>query len=107
MDAALAFAGVTISDERKVLIFIKGICLGEDRRYIMQQKCATLDKVYEAVIYLRQAKVLEEGMNWGGKGAQGMNRGDQEEARAGDEDEETEGGGQEEGLGGGQVPRVW
>ncbi len=65
VDTALAF----IADKRKVLIFIRSICLGEDRRYIIQQNCTTLDKVYKAVIYLRQAKVLEEGMNWGGKSA--------------------------------------
>jgi hypothetical protein len=68
VDAVLSFADVTIADERKVLIFIQGLCLGEDRRNILQQKCATLDKVYEAVIYLRQSKVLEEGMDSEGKG---------------------------------------
>ncbi len=69
VDAALSFAELEIADERKVLIFIRGLCLGEDRRYILQQKCATLNEVHEAVIYLRQSKVLEEGMNRGGKGA--------------------------------------
>ncbi len=69
VNAALSFAEVTFADERKVLIFIRGLCLGEDRRYILQQKCAILDKVYEAGIYLRQSKVLEEGMDLGGKGA--------------------------------------
>ncbi len=69
MDAALSFAEVTIADERKVLIFILDLCLGEDKRYILQQKCATLDKVDWAVIYLMQSKVLEEGMDRGGKGA--------------------------------------
>ncbi len=64
-----------------MLIFIRGLCLGEDRRYILQQKCATLDEVYEAVIYLRQSKVLEEGMNRGGRGARGKDRGDQEEGQ--------------------------
>ncbi len=43
VDAALSFADVTIVNERKVLIFIQGLCLGEDQRYILQQKCATLD----------------------------------------------------------------
>jgi len=81
VDAALSFAGVEIADERKVLIFIRGLRLGEDRRYILQQKCATLDEVYEAVIYLRQSKVLEEGMNRGGKGARGRDRGDHEEGQ--------------------------
>ncbi len=57
MDAALSFAGVTILDETKVLIFICGLCLPEDRRYILQQKCSDLDEVCEAVIYLRQSKV--------------------------------------------------
>ena len=81
VDAALSFAGVEIADERKVLIFIRGLRQGEDRRYILQQKCATLDAVYEAVIYLRQSKVLEEGMNRGGKGARGRDRGDHEEGQ--------------------------
>ncbi len=54
-------AEVTIAFKRKVLIFIRGLCLGDNRRYILQQKCA--------VIYLRQSKVLEEGMDQGGKGA--------------------------------------
>ena len=71
VDAALSFADVIIADKRKVLIFIRGLHLGEDRRYILQQKCATLDEVYEAVIYLRQSKVHEEGMDSGGKGARG------------------------------------
>jgi hypothetical protein len=35
VDAALSFAGVSISDERKVLIFIWGLHLPEDRRYIL------------------------------------------------------------------------
>ena len=64
-----------------MLIFIRGLHLGEDRRYILQQQCATLDKVYEAVIYLRQSKVLEEGMDSGGKGARGEGRGDHEEGQ--------------------------
>ncbi len=37
----LHFAEVSISYERKVLIFIWG--LPEDRRYILQQKCSNLD----------------------------------------------------------------
>ncbi len=45
VDAAVSFAEVTIADKRKVLIFILGLCLGEDQRYILQQKCATLDEV--------------------------------------------------------------
>ncbi len=68
VDAALSFAEVEIADERKVLIFIRGLSLGEDRRYVLQQKCTNLDQVYEAVTYLMQSKVLEEGMDRGGKG---------------------------------------
>lgn len=79
VDAALSFAGVDIADELKVLIFIRGLRLGEDRRYILQQKCTTLDEVYEAVIYLRQSKVLEEGMDRGGKGHRGKGRGDRDQ----------------------------
>ncbi len=37
--------------------------------------------IKEAVTYLRQSKVLEEGMDWGGRGAPGKNRGDQEEGQ--------------------------
>ncbi len=69
MDAALSFADVTIADERKVLIFIRGLSRGEDRRYILQQKCATLDEVYEAVIYLSKSKVLRSWRRaWTGEG---------------------------------------
>ncbi len=35
VDAALSFAGVTIADKSKVLIFIRGLHLGEDRRYLL------------------------------------------------------------------------
>ncbi len=66
MDATLSFAEVSISDERKVLIFIWGLCLPEERRYIQQQKCSNLDVVYEAVINLRQSKVLEGSGQEGG-----------------------------------------
>jgi hypothetical protein len=52
VDAALFIAGDSIFDERKVLIFIWGLSLPEDRRSVLQQKYATLDEVYEAVIYL-------------------------------------------------------
>ncbi len=68
VDAALSFAGVTTADERKVLIFIRGLSLGKDQRYILQQKCSTLDEVNEAVIYLKQSKVLEDCMEWEKKG---------------------------------------
>jgi hypothetical protein len=64
MDTALSFAKVTIADKRKILIFIRGLSSGEDWRYILQQKCGTLDKVYETVIYLRQSK----GTAWIGEG---------------------------------------
>ncbi len=37
--------------------------------------------MYEAVIYLRQSKVLEEGVDWGGRGAQGKGQGVQEEGQ--------------------------
>ncbi len=47
VDAALSVAEVSISDERKVLIFIWGLSLPENRRYILQQKCSNLDEVYE------------------------------------------------------------
>ncbi len=83
MDAALSFAGATIVDKRKVLIFTQGLCLGEDRRYILQQKCGTLDEVYEAVIYLRQSKVLEEGMDRGGKVLEGRTEGTRRKGRRG------------------------
>ncbi len=32
-------AEVTIADKRKVLIFIRGLSQGEDRQYVLQQKC--------------------------------------------------------------------
>jgi hypothetical protein len=57
---ALSFAGVSISDERKVLIFICGLSLPEDSY--------NLDEVYEALIYLRQSKVLEGSMTSNRKG---------------------------------------
>ncbi len=83
VDAALSFAEVSISDERKVLIFIWGLHLPEDRRYILQQKCSDLDEVCEAGIFLWQSTVWEGSMtsNRGGRGDQGKHRGDQDEGQ--------------------------
>jgi hypothetical protein len=78
VDAAFSFADMVVTEERKILVFIRGIKLSEDRRYIMHQKPQTLDACYEAAIYLRQTKVLDEGMYWG-KNSKGRNSGDQEE----------------------------
>ncbi len=57
LSAAFSFADMV--EERKILVFIRGIKLSEDQRYIMHQKPQTLDKCYEAAIYLRQTKVLD------------------------------------------------
>ena len=78
VDAAFSFADMVVTEERKVLVFIRGIKLGEDRRYMMHEKCKTLDQCYEAAMYLRQTKVLDEGMYWG-RNSKGRNPGDQEE----------------------------
>ncbi len=78
VDAAFSFADMVVTEERKILVFIWGIKLSEDRRYIMHQKPQTLDECYEVAIYLRQTKVLDEGMYWG-KNSKGRNTGDQEE----------------------------
>ena len=43
---------MVVTEERKILVFIRGIKLSEDRSYIMHQKPQTLDKCYEAAIYL-------------------------------------------------------
>ncbi len=83
VDAALSIAGVTISNVRKVLIFICGLSLPEDRRSILQQKGSDLDEVYEAVIYLRQSKVLEGNItsDQGGRGDKGKGSWDQDEGQ--------------------------
>ena len=61
VDAAFSFADMVVMEERKILVFIRGIKLSEDQRYIMHQKPQTLDACYEAAIYLQQTKVLDEG----------------------------------------------
>ena len=58
VDAALTLAGVTISDERKVTRFIRGLRETEDRLFVLQKRPANLKEVYRAVVTLRQAHVL-------------------------------------------------
>ncbi len=55
VDAALTLAGGTISDERKVTRFIRGLRETEDRLFVLQKRPANLKEVYRAVVTLRQA----------------------------------------------------
>ncbi len=41
-DAAFSFANMVVTEERKLLVFIQGIKLSKDQRYIMHQKCKHL-----------------------------------------------------------------
>jgi hypothetical protein len=78
VDAAFSFAQMEIAEERKVLVFIRGIKEREDRRYMMHERCHTLDECYEAAMYLRQTKVMDEGVFWG-RNSKGRNYGGQED----------------------------
>jgi hypothetical protein len=51
MDAALTLAGVKVSDERKVIRFLKGIREREDRLFVISgHKPANLKEAYQAVV---------------------------------------------------------
>jgi hypothetical protein len=58
VDAALTLAGVNISDERKVITFLKGLREREDRRFVISHRPANLKEAYQAVVALRQVHVL-------------------------------------------------
>ncbi len=39
VDAAFSLVDIEVTEERKIMVFIQGIQLSEDQRYIMHQKC--------------------------------------------------------------------
>jgi hypothetical protein len=58
VDAALTLAGVNISNERKVITFLKGLREKEDRRFVISHRPANLKEAYQAVVALRQVHVM-------------------------------------------------
>lgn len=61
LDAAMTNSDLKVRETRKIRQFIKGLSQVEDRRFILQQKCNTMQDVYEEVTILRQAKVMARG----------------------------------------------
>lgn len=57
-DSALLLAEVTISDEKKVLQFVRGLEKEDDRRFILERRPKNLKETYQTVVILRQAKTL-------------------------------------------------
>lgn len=57
-DSALRLAEVSISDEKKVLQFVRGLEKEDDRRFILERRPASLKETYQAVVTLRQARTL-------------------------------------------------
>lgn len=58
LDAAMIFAQLEVREARKIRQFIKGLNQMEDRRYLLQQKCTTMQEIYKEVTVLRQAKLM-------------------------------------------------
>ena len=58
VDSAVQFAELVISNEDKVLQFMKGLQKHEDRRFLLERFPKDLDEVYNCVNTLRQAKTL-------------------------------------------------
>jgi hypothetical protein len=56
--SAISFADIHISEEDRIFQFIRGLRKEEDRKYLLEQNCESMQRVYRAVIQLRQSKTM-------------------------------------------------
>ncbi len=85
IDAALMYAEASVSNQRKVLRFIKGLSSSQDRRFLLERDPQDLKEVYKGVHILRQAMELSSdhrGFQYrGGIGAKRFKRLEKEKER--------------------------
>lgn len=64
-DSALTFSNLHITDQSKVMQFIKGLSVKEDKYELIKMKPKDLRECYNIVTNLRVAKVMTEKLQTG------------------------------------------